>query len=706
MFNSLRIRLTLLFVGITIIPLVLVSVLIAQQGFNTLQNQALAMQEQIAHRAATALAAFFDERRNELLVLTNVYGLDYLDRGTQKDILATLLSQQSTYYELALMDSRGEEQIRLSRNETFTNNELVSRADDPQFQVAVQTGMTSFSSVFFDETARDRLVTLAIPIEDLFTGEINHVLMAELRFQMIEESGLREFDLDAGDDIYVTLPDGLIVSHRNPSLVLRETVFNLPEADGRYTGLDGDDVVVSTHPFDIDGLNLIVVAESAYAKATALAFDLTELATIIPLISLVIAGGIVIWAVSRVVNPIVRMAQVARVVQKSDFSATADETGEDEIAQLGRAFNRMTAQLQTFIREEQEKKAYLENTLVNYAAFIDDVAHGDLTQSLHLNGGLTDEDDLYQLGFNLNVMVANRHTMAQQIREVGVEITASAAEIQAASAQQTASAAEQDAAVTQTVATVEEVQATVQQTAERAQAVAQSSQQSIVISREGLDAVTATRDGMQRIRQQVDDIARTILMLSERTQQIGEIIETVNAIADQSKLLALNASIEAARAGEEGRGFAVVAMEVRQLAEQSREATARVSNILHEIQQATNEAVMVTEQGSKGTAVGMALVDQAGTAIRQLAQTIEDAAAAATQIAASTHQQTNGMSQLGMAMTQIKQTSTQTTSAMEQTNHSIENLMAMAHQMEVAVAQYELLMVEQERRFEAAEAAT
>jgi methyl-accepting chemotaxis protein len=706
MFNSLRIRLTLLFVGITIIPLVLVSVLIAQQGFNTLQNQALAMQEQIAHRAATALAAFFDERRNELLVLTNVYGLDYLDRGTQKDILATLLSQQSTYYELALMDSRGEEQIRLSRNETFTNNELVSRADDPQFQVAVQTGMTSFSSVFFDETARDRLVTLAIPIEDLFTGEINHVLMAELRFQMIEESGLREFDLDAGDDIYVTLPDGLIVSHRNPSLVLRETVFNLPEADGRYTGLDGDDVVVSTHPFDIDGLNLIVVAESAYAKATALAFDLTELATIITLISLVIAGGIVIWAVSRVVNPIVRMAQVARVVQKSDFSATADEAGEDEIAQLGRAFNRMTAQLQTFIREEQEKKAYLENTLVNYAAFIDDVAHGDLTQSLHLNGGLTDEDDLYQLGFNLNVMVANLHTMAQQIREVGVEITASAAEIQAASAQQTASAAEQDAAVTQTVATVEEVQATVQQTAEWAQAVAQSSQQSIVISREGLDAVTATRDGMQRIRQQVDDIARTILMLSERTQQIGEIIETVNAIADQSKLLALNASIEAARAGEEGRGFAVVAMEVRQLAEQSREATARVSNILHEIQQATNEAVMVTEQGSKGTAVGMALVDQAGTAIRQLAQTIEDAAAAATQIAASTHQQTNGMSQLGMAMTQIKQTSTQTTSAMEQTNRSIENLMAMAHQMEVTVAQYELLMVEQERRFEAAEAAT
>ena len=94
-------------------------------------------------------------------------------------------------------------------------------------------------------------------------------------------------------------------------------------------------------------------------------------------------------------------------------------------------------------------------------------------------------------------------------------------------------------------------------------------------------------------------------MLSERTQQIGEIIDAVNALADQSKLLALNASIEAARAGEEGKGFAVVAMEVRQLAEQSRGATSRVRDILSEIQDATNMAVMVTEEGSKGAENGM-----------------------------------------------------------------------------------------------------
>jgi methyl-accepting chemotaxis protein len=195
---------------------------------------------------------------------------------------------------------------------------------------------------------------------------------------------------------------------------------------------------------------------------------------------------------------------------------------------------------------------------------------------------------------------------------------------------------------------------------------------------------------MKLIRQRVENIAETILMLSGRTQQIGEIIDTVNALADQSKLLALNASIEAARAGEEGKGFAVVAMEVRQLAEQSRGATARVRDILNEIQQATNTAVMVTEEGSKGAEAGMGLVERAGESIRELSATLEEATQAAVQIAASTHQQTNGMDQLSGAMVQIRQASTQTAAGTQQTERSAQDLMDMAHQLEQTASRYKL----------------
>lgn len=279
--------------------------------------------------------------------------------------------------------------------------------------------------------------------------------------------------------------------------------------------------------------------------------------------------------------------------------------------------------------------------------------------------------------------------MIEQIRQSVAILESSATEILAASSQQSAVALEQDSAVTQTVATVEEVRTTVSQTAQRAQMVASAAGQSVHTSRSGAEAVNRAMEGMTLIRQRVEAIAQNILVLSEHTQQIGEIIETVNGLAEQSKLLALNASIEAARAGDEGRGFAVVAMEVRQLAEQSRQATARVHNILHEIQQATHTAVVVTEDGSKGAATGMTLVEQAGVAIRDLAATIEQAAQAAAQIAASTQQQTTGMSQLAAAMEQIKAASSQTSASAQQTEHSVRSLIAIAQQLQETAAQYQ-----------------
>ena len=229
--------------------------------------------------------------------------------------------------------------------------------------------------------------------------------------------------------------------------------------------------------------------------------------------------------------------------------------------------------------------------------------------------------------------------------------------------EQIGTTADQEASVMQTSTTVQEVRATVTETAERAAAVAEMAQKSVDVSRSGQQSVTEAIEGMNLIRRRVESIADNILVLSEHTQQIGEIIATVSALADQSKLLALNASVEAARAGEEGKGFAVVAMEVRNLADQSREATNQVRDILSEIQQATNTAVMVTEEGTKGVDAGVELVDRAGESIRELASTIEEAAYAAVQIAASTRQQTVGMDQLSSAMKNIRGTSSQTTTS-------------------------------------------
>ena len=410
--------------------------------------------------------------------------------------------------------------------------------------------------------------------------------------------------------------------------------------------------------------------------------------------SAVLALGAGFYLTRSVLGPLNTIRQGTARIGSGDLDHRIYTGTKDEMAELASGFNSMASNLQRMVETERATQSALETAVTEYMQFVEQVSGGNLTARLDLdNNAAADSvvsDDLYQLGTNLNGMVDSLSRIAHYIREASSGVFNATAEIQAATVQQTASIAEQDAAITQTIATVTQVRETVSETAKRAQAVAESSRQSVVVSRQGQDVVSNTITGMQVIRQRVDDIAETILMLSERTQQIGEIINTVNALADQSKLLALNASIEAARAGEEGRGFAVVAMEVRQLAEQSRAATARVRDILSEIQQATNTAVMVTEEGSKGADTGVGLVERAGNAIRELAAILEEAAQSSTQIAASTHQQANGMDQLVAAMSQIQQASTQASASTTQTEESVHNIVKMVEQLEAAITSYRL----------------
>ena len=195
---------------------------------------------------------------------------------------------------------------------------------------------------------------------------------------------------------------------------------------------------------------------------------------------------------------------------------------------------------------------------------------------------------------------------------------------------------------------------------------------------------------MSSIREQVESIASTILDLSQKTQQIGMIITTVNDIAEQSNLLALNASIEAARAGEQGRAFAVVAGEVRNLAERSQRATGQVRTILGDIQKTAHTAVMVTEEGSKRVERGIELVTSAGEVISELSGTIEDAARIAERIAASTGQQAAGVKQISASMSDINTFSEQSVRAIRQTEDIARSLVALSETFRNQVSLYRI----------------
>jgi methyl-accepting chemotaxis protein len=337
----------------------------------------------------------------------------------------------------------------------------------------------------------------------------------------------------------------------------------------------------------------------------------------------------------------------------------------------------------------QEVRQYQELTVSNYLAFVEQVAKGDLTARLTLNGR-GENDRLFILGDNLNNMVERLGEMTTQIREATLNVAAASTEIMTATAQQATRTAEQSAAISQISTTIDEVKTIVEQAFAKAQAVAEQAQRTRDVAQVGQRAVTGTVEGMSQIKERVEGIAENILALSEQTQKIGEIIATVNDIAAQSNLLALNASVEAARAGEHGKGFAVVAVEVRNLAEQSKQATAQVKSILNEIQRATNAAVMATEEGTKGVDSGVELTGQAGETIQRLAASISESASAAQQILASVQQQTTGVEQIALAMQNINQATVQNLASTRQAEKAAQDLAALAKQMESLVARYRL----------------
>lgn len=282
--------------------------------------------------------------------------------------------------------------------------------------------------------------------------------------------------------------------------------------------------------------------------------------------------------------------------------------------------------------------------------------------------------------------------MIKQVEEISDKLVNAVAEILATTGQEHASITVQDASINQTFTAVTEMQSMVDQVAERADAVVSGARHSVEVGKRGRQAVADSIGGMQRIRERTDEIAQSILALSEKTQQIGEIITSINAIANQSKLLALNASIEASRSGEEGKGFAVVAMEVRNLAEQSRKATGQADSILNDIRRATNTAVITTKEGLTDVDAGQVQVGEAGRVIEELDGVIKDAAQAATLIAVSIRQQKEGMNQLSEAMAEIRQVSLQSEASTRNTELAAQGLNDMAQQMQEALDRYQPLV--------------
>jgi len=370
--------------------------------------------------------------------------------------------------------------------------------------------------------------------------------------------------------------------------------------------------------------------------------------TLFAIVLVIMAGWLLTWHISK---PLTAITTMAEQIAAGDLSITLKtSTRTDELGVLMRVFAHMVYSLQ------------------GMADIAKQIAAGNLTIEVKPQSA----QDM--LGNAFATMVDNLRRLMHDIREGVNVLTSSSSEILATTSQVASGAVETATAVSQTTSTVEEVKQTVHLANKKAQQVSDNAQKTTQVSKSGQFAIAEMIAGMNRIREQTASTAESIVKLDEQSQAIGEIITSVNDLAEQSNLLAVNAAIEAAKAGEQGKGFTVVAQEIKSLAEQSKQATAQVRALLGGIQKATGAAVMATDLNGKAVEAGALQSNAAGDSIQILADSIVEAAQAAMQIAASSQQQLIGMDQVALAMDNIKQASTQNMAGTRQAEAAAKNL--------------------------------
>ena len=298
------------------------------------------------------------------------------------------------------------------------------------------------------------------------------------------------------------------------------------------------------------------------------------------------------------------------------------------------------------------------------------------------------KDEIGILAHVFSKMVEGLRKQTADVMEAVNVLASSSNQIATTAAQLAAGAQETAVAVTETTTTVEEVKQTANVSTQKARHVSDVAQKAVEVSRSGEKLVNETIGGINQIQEQMEYIAETIVRLSEHSQAIGEIIAAVDDLAEQSNLLAVNASIEASKAGEYGKGFIVVAQEIKGLAEQSKQATKQVRSILNDVQKASSAAVMATEKGTKAVDATVKQSVGTGDSIRELSRSIAEVSQAVMQIAASNQQELVGMDQVAIAMGSIKQATAQNAAGTKQVEVTVRNLHNLGQKLKTLVERY------------------
>ena len=313
------------------------------------------------------------------------------------------------------------------------------------------------------------------------------------------------------------------------------------------------------------------------------------------------------------------------------------------------------------------------------------LADGDLTVEVTVT-----EDVTGAIADSVNYAVEALRDLVSGVNNTARQVAAQAQETRATTIHLAEASEHQANEIRSATETINEMAKSFDDMAKRSSESADVAQSSVEIANRGADMVRQTISGMDQIREQIQDTSKRIKRLGESSQEIGDIVELINGISEQTNVLALNAAIQAGSAGSAGRGFAVVADEVQRLAERATDATRRIETLVQTIQSDTSEAVTSMEETTSQVVTGARTAEDAGEALESIEKVSNDLAALIQEISTQAQQQSRNATRIAKLMNSIRDISIQTSEGSGQTAKSVASLADLVRQLRDSVSDFKL----------------